>query len=129
MTEFIEINGAQHPISFTNAVLILYEREHGRPMLGDFNKVYAASVAMMQGDFSLPYADALTALVHMGIINGYREKGEPCPIGEFEVAEILTDFDVVAKCVGLMADALVKQSKPGEKKTKPGKAPAKLKVA
>ena len=129
MTDFIEIDGTQHPISFANAALILYERHYQRPMLGDFNKVVLAFDALTKGDFSQPYADTLASLTHIAIVNGYRERGEPCPITDsLEIAGVLNDFETVSKIIIMMTDAMV-QGTNKEKKTKPGAAPAKRKAA
>jgi len=129
MTDFIEIDGTQHPISFANAALILYERHYQRPMLGDFNKVVLAFDALTKGDFSQPYADTLASLTHIAIVNGYRERGEPCPITDsLEIAGVLNDFETVSKIIIMMTDAMIQETNK-EKKTKPKAAPAKRKAA
>jgi len=130
MTDFIEIDGTQHPISFANAALILYERHYGRPMLGDFNKVVLAFDALTKGDFSQPYADTLASLTHIAIVNGYRERGEPCPITDsLEVAGILNDFETVSKIIIMMTDAMVQGAGGKGKKTTPPMKAAKRKAA
>lgn len=129
MTEFIEIDGVQHPVSFANAALIIYEDEYGRPMMGDYNKVVESVAAMNRGDFSQPYAGPLAHLVYMGVKNGYRERGEPCPLTNyFDVAGILNDMEIVSKVIIMMTSALVKTTSKEKKTTPPMKA-AKRKAA
>ena len=130
MTNYITLGGDQHPINFSNAVQVIYQRQFGRSMQGDFLKVANGATALMSGDTSQPFAEELTNLAFVGIYNGYRIQGGKMPLDVLDIADMLLgDEKAIGELITLYAESLPKPSTDeAEKKTKPGATPA-MKVA
>jgi hypothetical protein len=124
MIQNITLGGVTHPISFSNAAQVLYQVRFNASMQNDFLTVVNAAQKQLGGDASMPFSLELSRIVAVGIINGYRLKGQTVEIDPYDVADnLLGDEAAIAQAVTIYADSLPKPD--NEKKPTPGKVPAK----
>ena len=125
MIQNITLGGVTHPISFSNAVQVLYQTRFNASIQNDFLTLLNAAQKQIGGDATLPFSLELCRIAAVGISNGYRQLGQTVEIDPLDVADSLLGDDVaIAQVVSMYAESLPKRD--NEKKPTPGKIPAKV---
>lgn len=106
MIHDVEISGKTYPLAFGMSLLLQYERETGKPVIGVFQ-------SFQQG----MAVEEMLRLVALAMTNGQRKRNLSAPTGVTytnhvytidEVADLLDDapFDKLANIVGLFSESM-----------------------
>jgi hypothetical protein len=125
MIQNIILGGVTHPISFSNAVQVMYQVRYKAVIQNDFARVVETAFKHLGGDAALPFSMELCQIASVGISNGYRQQGQSVELDLLEIADaLLSDEEAISQIVVAYSESLPKPD--NEKKPTPGKVPAKV---